>query len=146
MKTPAFLFETMPYPICPIPAQQTLVFRQAHMWPDKPLEHVKVPGDETALHLGVFDGETLIGVASFFREPPGMRLRKLAVAPDYRGAGLGSDLVREGAALAREQDCTELWCDARQNARGFYEALGFTLDEATFEKSGLTYQIARLNL
>lgn len=105
-----------------------------------------MPGDETALHLGAFDGETLIGVASFFQEPPGIRLRKLAVAPNYRGAGLGSDLVREGAALAREQDFTELWCDARQTARGFYKAVGFALDGDTFEKSGLTYQIARLNL
>lgn len=146
MKTPAFLFETMPYPIRPIPAQQTLVFRQAHMWPDKPLEHVKVPGDETALHLGAFDGETLVGVASFFQKPPGIRLRKLAIAPNYRGAGLGSQLVQEGAKLAAEQGHTQLWCDARQTARGFYEALGFTLDEATFEKSGLTYQIARLDL
>lgn len=116
------------------------------MWPDKPLEHVKVPGDETALHLGAFDGESLIGVASFFQEPPGIRLRKLAVAPGYRRAGLGSDLVKEGAKLAREQGFPQLWCDARQTARGFYEALGFTLDEATFEKSGLIYQIARLNL
>lgn len=127
-------------------ASETLAFRQAHMWPDKPLEHVKVPGDETALHLGAFDGENLIGVASFFREPPGLRLRKLAVAPNYRRAGLGSDLVREGAALAREQGFTQLWCDARQTARGFYEALGFKLDDDTFQKSGLTYQIARLNL
>lgn len=95
------------------------------MWPDKPLEHVKVPGDETALHLGVFDGETLIGVASFFQEPPGIRLRKLAVAPDYRGAGLGSDLVKEGAKLAREQGFVELWCDARQTARGFLRSAGF---------------------
>ncbi|MEO0383666.1 MAG: GNAT family N-acetyltransferase [Pseudomonadota bacterium] len=136
----------MSYPIRSIAAEQTLAFRRTHMWPDKPLDHVKVPGDETALHLGAFDGEGLIGVASFFQESPGIRLRKLAVAPNYRGAGLGSDLVQEGAQLAREQGFTELWCDARQSARGFYEALGFKLDEATFEKSGLTYQIARLNL
>jgi len=116
------------------------------MWPDKPLDHVKVPGDETALHLGAFDQENLTGVASFFQEPPGVRMRKLAVAPDYRGAGLGSQLVQEGAKLAREQGHTQLWCDARQTARGFYEALGFTLDEEVFEKSGLAYHVARLNL
>lgn len=136
----------MLYPIRTIAAEQTLAFRHTHMWPDKPLEHVKVPGDDAARHLGAFDGEVLIGVASFFREPPGLRLRKLAVAPHYRRTGLGSRLIRQGATLAQQQGFTELWCDARQTARGFYEALGFTLDEATFEKSGLTYQIARLNL
>lgn len=136
----------MPYPIHTLAVDQILTFRQAHLWPDKPIDHVKMLGDDAALHLGAFDGENLIGVASFFQESSGMRLRKLAVAPDYRGAGLGSKLVQEGAAMAKEQGFAELWCDARQSACGFYQALGFVLEEHTFTKSGLTYQIARLNL
>lgn len=136
----------MCYPIRSIAAEQTLAFRQVHMWPDKPLDHVKVPGDETALHLGAFDGVMLIAVASFFRQPPRVQVRKLAVAPAYRSAGLGSQLVKEGAALAQREGFTELWCDARQTAHGFYERLGFEIEDETFEKSGVTYQIARLNL
>lgn len=136
----------MPITTCTIAAEQTLAFRRAHMWPDKPLDHVKVPGDETALHLGAFDGETLIGVASFFPQAPRVQLRKLAIAPAYRSAGLGSQLVKEGAVLAQKEGFTELWCDARQTARGFYERLGFEVEDETFEKSGLTYQIAWLNL
>ncbi|MEM6712605.1 MAG: GNAT family N-acetyltransferase [Pseudomonadota bacterium] len=133
----------MRYPIRSIAAQQTLRFRQKHLWPDMPLEHVKVPGDETAHHLGAFDGQKLIGVASFFAHPKGVQLRKLAVDPMYRKRGLASRMIEEGARCAKKDGHAQLWCDARQSALHFYERLGFKIDPDVFEKSGVTYQIAR---
>lgn len=134
------------YPIRTLSADETLAFRQEHLWPDMPLDHVRVPGDDTALHLGAYSGDALIGVASFIPQRPRVQLRKLAVAPTYRGLGLGSQLVADGAARMRQENFTELWCDARKTALGFYEALGFTIGEDTFEKSGLMYHTASLKL
>lgn len=136
----------MRYPIHTIQTDQTLVFRQANLWPDEPIDHVKVPGDDTVVHLGAFNGETLIGVASFFRQPPRVQLRKLAVAPTHRSAGLGSKLVRRGALLMHKEGIEQMWSDARVTATGFYEALGFEIDTETFEKTGLLYKVARLKL
>lgn len=136
----------MPYPIRVISAEETFAFRQVNLWPDMPIEHVMLTGDDAALHLGAFDGETLIGLASFFRQPPNVQLRKLAVASAYRGQGLGAELVQHGNRLMREEGFEELWCDARVTATGFYEALGFEIDTETFEKTGLLYKLARIKL
>ena len=129
-----------------LPAHETLGFRQAMLWPDKPVSHVMVPGDETALHVGAFDKETLIGVGSFYPAAPKVRLRKLAVAPDYRTAGIGSKLVLFGAHAMKRDGLHQLWCDARQSACGFYEKLGFVVSDDVFYKSDIAYVKAHLDL
>ncbi len=134
------------FPMRPIPASQTLVFRQTHLWPDKPLSHVKVEGDERALHIGAFDGKILIGVGSFYSQGTKARLRKLAVDPNYQKMGIGSDIVLHGARVMQKNGAGLLWCDARQTARAFYEKLGFDVDAEPFDKSGIAYLVARLSL
>jgi len=39
-----------------------------------------------------------------------------------------------------------LWCDARKEARGFYQKLGFVMSDEVFEKSGIEYVKAQLDL
>lgn len=129
-----------------ISTAQTLPFRQAMLWPDRPITHVMVPGDDTALHLGAYDGPKLIAVGSFYPDATQARLRKLAVMPAYRGSGLGSNLVLHGVGLMRDKGLQQLWCDARYSARGFYDRLGFTISDDVFEKSGIAYVLARLEL
>ena len=129
-----------------LPAHDTLGFRQAMLWPDRPISHVMVPGDNTALHIGAFDKGTLIGVGSFFPAAHKAQLRKLAVTPDYRAAGVGSRLVLQGAMTMKSDGKRELWCDARQSASGFYEKLGFKISQDVFYKSGVAYVKAHLDL
>lgn len=124
----------------------TLELRQRVLWPDKPLGFVRVPKDETAWHLGAFDGGDLIGVASFFPDGTEAQLRKLAVDPCGQGKGIGTQLVRAGIDLMRENGIKTLWCDARQTATEFYIRLGFEIDEAVFDKSGVAYQRAEKTL
>jgi len=129
-----------------IHADETLIFRQAMLWPDKPISHVMIPGDDTAHHVGAFANGSLIAVGSFYSAPPKARLRKLAVAPDHRGTGLGAGLVRHGARLMKDAGLQELWCDARQSACGFYEKLDFVISGEVFTKSGIPYVKAHLDL
>ena len=136
----------MPITFSLLPAHETLGFRQAMLWPDKPIEHVMVPGDDAALHVGAFDKDTLIGVGSFYPVAPKVRLRKLAIAPDYRTAGIGSKLVLFGAQAMKRDGLNELWCDARQSACGFYEKLGFVVSDDVFYKSDIAYVKAHLDL
>lgn len=134
-----FTFETLP-------ADAVMRFRQAMLWPDKPLDHVRVCGDDTASHVGCHDNGALIAAGSFYGAGAQVRLRKLAVHPQYRRRGLAAAIVRTGAIKVRDQGATQLWCDARQTALGFYTSLGFVIDPEVFEKSGVAYQVARLDL
>jgi GNAT superfamily N-acetyltransferase len=93
------------------------------------LDHDDDPGTR---HFGAFDGERLVGVATFFAEPcplrPGpraWRLRGMATLADMQGRGAGSSLVTKGVGVARNDGAALMWCNARISARGFYEKLGF---------------------
>lgn len=132
--------------IVTLPAAHTHALRRAVLWPDRPLEAQGVEGDDTALHLGALEGEGVIGVASFFPDGPRVRLRKLAVDPARQGQGIGAALLRAGAARLRADGCTALWCDARVTALGFYERLGFAVAGPIFDKSGVAYRVATLDL
>lgn len=129
-----------------ISAEQTHPLRKTVLWPDLALNAQGVEGDEAALHLGAFDTDRLIGVASFFPGGQRVRLRKLAVAEACRGRGLGARLVRDGAARMWSAGCCTLWCDARVGALGFYERLGFAVTGAVFDKAGVAYRVASLDL
>src|SRR5262245_4454211 len=85
-----------------IQAEQTLdlrsrLLRGGHLAP----EECVYPHDDSpsAFHLGCYDGETLIGIASFHEEAidgrPGLcyRLRGMAVEPHQQGNGIGTALI-----------------------------------------------------
>lgn len=129
-----------------IPAQNTYAFRQAILWPDKPLSHVMLKGDDDALHFGAYDADQLIGVATFFVASPKARLRKFAIAPAYRHRGLGSGLLMHGVRMLKRRGIAILWCDARQSAQAFYEKLGFETGDKVFFKAGVPYIVAQLSL
>ena len=125
---------------------EILHFRQAMLWPDKPLSHVMLPDDDTALHICGRMNRQIISVGSFFVSGDTAQLRKLAVDPEFRGRQLGADLVMFGAREVAKQGVKVLWCDARVESVGFYERLGFRVDSAEYEKSGARYRKASLRL
>ena len=96
--------------------------------------------DPTTFHLGAYDGERLVAVATFFPEEcpgrPGRRawrLRGMATLREARGRGAGRALVERGLRVAREDAAGLVWCQARVTARGFYEKLGFAAEGDPFE-------------
>lgn len=89
--------------------------------------------DELTFHLGAFVDKKLVSVASFyfersdkFSDPNQFRLRGMATLPEYQGKGLSSALLRTAFPLIKQNQCTLLWCNAREKAMGFYEKVGFT--------------------
>ena len=57
-------------------------------------------GDEIALHLAAYDGESVLGIASFFPQNQSeefqhghWRIRGMAVQPDLQGSGIGKKIV-----------------------------------------------------
>lgn len=90
-------------------------------------------GDTTA--LVAVDGDRIVGLIALHRSTmlhnpgPTARITTLVVADAARGRGAGRALVEAGAALARQAGCAVLELTTalhRDDARAFYEAIGFT--------------------
>ena len=86
--------------------------------------------------LLAFDGETPAGYALWFRTystflaRPGLYLEDLFVYPQYRGRGLGRELLRHLARVAVERDYGRVeWSvlDWNVDAIGFYRSIGAEL-------------------
>lgn len=133
----------MSYEVREIPADWTRSLRHRVLWPHIPEEKlciIDIDNREDAIHLGVFHDDRLISVGSFFAMPTSKlssqnvyRLRAMATDPDYRGKQSGRALIEKAVSLLRDKAVEILWCDARKNAVGFYEALGFNKLEEEYD-------------
>jgi len=96
-----------------------------------------------AFHVGVFDGETLVGCASMLLEdqsagvtPGHWRLRGMVTHPEWRGRSVGSQALTFGVAELERRQATLVWCDGRTAALAFYRRHGFHPVGAEFETPG----------
>jgi predicted GNAT family N-acyltransferase len=115
-----------------VTAQDTADLRRRVLRAGRP---VALPGDDdpTAVHVGVFDGDQLVGTGNVRREPapwapqvPAWRLRGMATEEDRRGQGIGERVLGALVAHCRAEGGGEVWCNARTPARTFYRRAGFT--------------------
>jgi GNAT superfamily N-acetyltransferase len=126
--------------IHPIAPAQTYALRHAVLWPEKPLDYVKLPDDDAGQHFGAFEAEKLVAVISLFVGPDGVaRFRKLAADPAWQGRGIGSALLRHTIAAAVAQGAHALWCDARYHTLAFYEQFGLRPEGEVFYKGPIAY-------
>lgn len=102
--------------------------------------------DELTFHLGAFHDGKLVSVASFYFEnqpefeekhPHQYRLRGMATLPEFQGQGQSSALLRTAFPLIKQNQCTLLWCNARETAEGFYRKVGFTAHGGIFDIPGI---------
>ncbi len=104
-------------------------------------------GDDApdTLHLAVrrgaeIVGAEIVGVASVLRtghprdpRPDDWRIRGMATREEVRGRGIGAALLEDCERHAHEQDGARLWCNARRDARRFYERSRFSVEGGEFE-------------
>lgn len=131
--------------IRPITAQESYAIRKAILWPNGPEHMIVIAEDDlpSTQHFGLFDGDIHFGVISLFTTDDGrMQFRKFALLKDYQGQGAGSDLLNHVIELARAQNITQLWCNARVDACLFYQRFGFSFQPDSFFKSDIEYKIA----
>ncbi|OAQ38638.1 GCN5 family acetyltransferase [Pedobacter psychrophilus] len=98
---------------------------------------------ESTFHLGYFEGDELVCVASFHSQRyekfdgEAFQLRGMATASKYQGKGIGNKLVNFAIVYLRGQKINYLWCNAREKAVKFYQSLGFELVSDFFEIPGI---------
>jgi len=129
-----------------IDAEQTYPLRHSVLWPDKPLDYVKVEDDAAGYHFGAFDDKELIAVISLFITGQESRFRKFATHPDYQRKGVGSLLLNQVIAEARRLGAAVLWCDARLDAADFYRRFGMEAVSEVFYKGPIPYAKFSLTL
>jgi predicted GNAT family N-acyltransferase len=120
---------------------RNVVLREGKMPPGQP----RFPSDdvEGAFHLGYFDGDKLVCVASFHPETyttfPGKayQLRGMATLEEYRGKSIGNQLLNFAIVYLRGQKANYIWCNARKKALKFYESIGFEIVSPEFDVPGI---------
>jgi len=131
----------MPLPIIirVIQPEDTYALRHSVLWPDKPLEYVKIEEDNDGQHFGAFHEERLLGVISLFVQNEAARFRKFAVDPRYQRQGIGSELLTRVMQEARRRGARTIACDARQEATGLYYKFGMKPVGLEFYKGPIAY-------
>ena len=126
-----------------ITAEELRPLRHSVLRPGQAFEETRYPGDDAGLHLGAFDGDRLVGIASLYEEDRGggraggWRLRGMATDPGVRGAGFGAALLAACLDTVAAAGGTELWCNARMAAVGFYRRAGFEVVSEEFDVPGI---------
>ena len=112
----------------------------------RPLEDCKFDHDdlETTFHLGLFEKNHLIGVATFlknnsssFPESNQYQLRGMAVLDHFQGKGLGAQLLNYAETELKLSQAELLWFNARERAVPFYSKLGYKTTGNTFDIKGI---------
>ncbi|MFS4492064.1 GNAT family N-acetyltransferase [Maribacter sp. 2308TA10-17] len=130
--------------IKPISAKETWPLRHEVMWPNMPLDFIKLPEDSNGNHFGLFLSNELVSIVSLFET--GNRIaqfRKFATKTELQGKGHGSKLLLYLMAFAKENDFHTLWCNARVNKTHFYKKFGMVETEETYVKQNIKFVILR---
>lgn len=89
--------------------------------------------EDQAYHIMAVDNQQAIGVARLqFVTPDMAQLRYMAIDNLRQGQGVGRKIVEHMEDYARQHAARTLMLHARQNALGFYLALGYGIDELSY--------------
>ncbi|MBI9012866.1 MAG: GNAT family N-acetyltransferase [Clostridiales bacterium] len=119
--------------------KETYDIRHQVMWPDRPLEYIKLEDDPKGLHYGYFVEGKLVSVISVFITGKSAQFRKFATLKAYQGKGYGSKLLTY--VLESMTSVDAIWCNARLEKTVYYESFGMVKTDKTFEKGGIGYTI-----
>lgn len=107
--------------------------------------------DNDTFHLGAFNNDQLIAVASFMKSSNKQfkgiqyQLRGMATLEEFQGMGAGKLMMEHAFELLRDLKIVCLWCNARIVAVPFYEKLGMKTvgDPYDIEFIGLHYVMVK---
>jgi N-acetylglutamate synthase-like GNAT family acetyltransferase len=126
-----------------IKAEDTYQIRHEVMWPDKPIDFVKVDEDTEGVHFGLFEDEKLVSIVSIFYKNDEMQFRKFATLADFQGSGYGTLLLNYIFQQAENQGIKKIWCNARSTKTAFYAKFGMHETDVRFVKGGIDYVVMK---
>ena len=128
-----------------IHAQDTYRLRHPILRQGYPIESCHFDGDDadTTLHFGLYINNDLAGIISLFKanhpttNHEAYQIRGMATTPEVRGLGCGKALVNYAEAILKDMNVKHVWANARINALGFYENLGYQACSEVFLIEGV---------
>ena len=89
--------------------------------------------DPTSTTMVVFEGNTIIGVASIhiiykLSRTLGL-IEDVAVNKDHRGKGIGKSLVEKLIEIGKQKNCDKIVLNTSEKNSKFYEKIGFEKNE-----------------
>ncbi|MFT5914840.1 MAG: putative GNAT family N-acyltransferase [Flammeovirgaceae bacterium] len=127
--------------VCKIEVEQTWELRQRVMWPNEPIEYVKLPEDTNGIHFGLFVGKKLVSVVSVFIDGNSAQFRKFATDISKQGKGYGSKLLNHLFVAIQPEKFDRIWCNARIEKADFYEQFGMKKTNQVFIKRGIEFVV-----
>ena len=121
-----------------VPAAVVRPLRMAVLRPGQPAESAVYPDDDgpDTVHLAAMVAGRVVATASLSREN-GWRLRGMATDPSVRGQGYGRAVLRAALQEVARRGGSEVWCNARMAAVGFYRREGFEVVSEEFDVAGI---------
>ncbi|EQC46047.1 GNAT family N-acetyltransferase [Bacteriovorax sp. Seq25_V] len=125
-----------------ISARDTYPIRHKILRPGREFETCIFEGDddEQTIHLGAFVEGRLVSVASLYYEKNPLfegenhfQLRGMATLEEFQRKGFSRELLKVAFPIIKQNFCNLVWCNARVEARPFYEKLGFESFGEIFE-------------
>lgn len=122
--------------------EETYSIRGAVLRKGKPLKSCFFVGDEhiTTNHYGIHNQNKLFGVISTFESSNSqldfknqIQIRGMAILEEYQNKGFGKKLLEFTEKEIEKSRYSLIWFNARENAIGFYEKLGYETFGYSFE-------------
>jgi GNAT superfamily N-acetyltransferase len=129
-----------------ITAEASFPVRHEVLRKGKPIDACRFEGDDlpTTQHYGLFEDDSLQGIISVFETSNSLfteirqkQIRGMAVLEHNQGKGYGKQLVMYCEKVLLDSDCELIWFNARENAKGFYQKLGYTIGGTPFNIEGI---------
>ncbi|MEQ1964245.1 GNAT family N-acetyltransferase [Xenorhabdus khoisanae] len=103
--------------------------------------------DDIALHVVIFDDEKPIGVLRAIPQDDNMlKVGRVAVLKDYRGQGIGRDVMKFIEDYGRKNKVTTIGLSSQCHARPFYESLGYQAQGEIYLEDGAEHIFMTLDL
>ncbi|MEM0896637.1 MAG: GNAT family N-acetyltransferase [Verrucomicrobiota bacterium] len=93
-----------------------------------------------------FDEEVIATATVWMLEEGAAKAGSVAVNEEWRGKGVGSELMNFAARVASDLGADNLLLDARVGVLGFYRKLGFRVIGKEFEKVGIPHRRVEISL
>lgn len=124
-----------------ISSAEAWLIRHQVMWPNEPLDYVKLPNDDAGIHYGLFLGSQLTSVVSLFVINQEAQFRKLATFVSEQGHGFGTELLSHLFKQIESLEVKRIWCNARVDKASFYHRFGLKETAPSFVKNGQSYVV-----
>jgi predicted GNAT family N-acyltransferase len=106
------------------------------------LDEEDLSAEVSEFTLAAFDAEALMGCVMLRPLRDGeMKLRQMAVYPEFQGRKVGAALVAAAEAFAREKGFDVMSMHARDYAIPFYEKSGYRVEGEGFEEVGIPHHL-----